>query len=66
MKTILEFTDEDMQVLQEALIALPYKLAAPLIAKINIQIQRAHDTAADKREGATQVSRPTTTNSKAS
>lgn len=34
----IELNDNDMQVLNLALIELPYKIAAPLIDKINKQI----------------------------
>lgn len=36
--TKLEFTDQEMQLLQAAILELPYKLAVPLIASINKQI----------------------------
>jgi len=35
----LTFTQEDMRVLDLALVELPYKMAAPLINKINEQIK---------------------------
>lgn len=34
----LNFTDEQMVILNEALIELPYKKAAPIIAEINKQL----------------------------
>lgn len=41
MKTItLTFTQEQLQVLNAALGDVPYRMAAPLIANINSQIQR--------------------------
>lgn len=54
MKTIsIEFTPEQMQTLNDALIELPFRKAAPLVAHINAQIQRAHDIAADAADRAT-------------
>jgi len=41
MKTTLTFDDNDMGVLQAGLFELPYRVAAPLIEKINKQIQAA-------------------------
>ena len=41
MKLItISFTQEQLQVLNTALLEIPYKLAAPLISSINSQIQR--------------------------
>lgn len=41
MKTAtLVFTQEQLQVLNAALLEVPYRLAAPLISSINNQIQR--------------------------
>jgi hypothetical protein len=41
MKTItLTFTQEQLQVLNASLLEVPYRLAAPLIASINSQIQQ--------------------------
>jgi len=41
MKPItLTFTQEQLQVLNASLLEVPYRLAAPLIASINSQIQR--------------------------
>lgn len=36
----LAFTQEQLQVLNTALLEVPYRLAAPLISSINSQIQR--------------------------
>jgi len=36
-----EFTEQDLQVLDKAIQQLPYYLAAPLLKKINQQIQDA-------------------------
>ena len=35
----LTFTEEDMHILQRALVELPFKIAAPFIDKINYQIK---------------------------
>jgi hypothetical protein len=36
----LKFTPQEMQVLNAALVDLPYRVAAPLIASINAQIEQ--------------------------
>jgi len=46
----LEFTTEQLAILNEAIIQLPFKVAAPLIQHINSQIQEAHNLAADERD----------------
>ena len=48
-KFTIEFTQEDMQVLQAALVELPFRIAAPLIDNINKQIQAAFDASADAK-----------------
>jgi hypothetical protein len=41
MKSIaLTFTQEQLQILNTALLEVPYRLAAPLISSINSQIQK--------------------------
>lgn len=48
MKPItLSFTQEQLQVLNTALLEVPYRLAAPLISSINSQIQRQFDQRED-------------------
>lgn len=48
MNTItLSFTQEQLQVLNAALLEVPYRLAAPLISSINSQIQRQFDQRED-------------------
>lgn len=48
MKPItLSFTQEQLQVLNTALLEVPYRLAAPLISSINSQIQRQFDQRQD-------------------
>jgi hypothetical protein len=48
MKLItLTFTQEQLQVLNAALGDVPYRVAAPLIASINSQIQRQFDQRED-------------------
>jgi hypothetical protein len=39
MKFILELTDAELQIIDKALVEMPFRLAAPLIAIINTQIQ---------------------------
>lgn len=46
----LEFNEQQLGVLNAALIELPFRVAAPLINHINMEIRRIHDEAADKRE----------------
>ena len=48
----LTFTPEQMQVLNAALLEVPYKLAAPLISSINSQIQRQFDARKDEQGGS--------------
>ena len=43
----LVFTREQLQVLNAALLEVPYRLAAPLISSINSQIQRQFDQRED-------------------
>lgn len=48
MNTVnITFTKDQLNVLNEALVSLPYKHAAPLIAHINAEIQRNHNEQAD-------------------
>lgn len=46
----LKFTTEQLAILNEALIQLPFKIAAPLIQQINQQIQEAHNKTVDDKE----------------
>ena len=41
----IEFNEQQLQILNEALVNLPYKIAAPLINHINAQIQHQFDIA---------------------
>lgn len=45
----LQFNEAQMQLLNEAIIELPFKKAHPLIAHINTEIQKSFDAAADDR-----------------
>lgn len=45
----LTFSPNDMQILQDALVVMPYRVAARLIDKINTQIQRLYALAVDSR-----------------
>jgi hypothetical protein len=47
---IFDFDNEDLKIINAALIEAPYKYAAPLIAKINKQIQDAHNANLDKHD----------------
>ena len=53
MKPItLSFTQEQLQVLNTALLEVPYRLAAPLISSINSQIQRQFDQREEEQTGS--------------
>jgi hypothetical protein len=47
----LEFTDQQLTVLDSALAELPYRVAAPLIQHINHQIHEQRSLAFDERRG---------------
>lgn len=47
---VIEFSSEQLSVLNDALGNMPFKVAAPLIQHINTQIQKAFDTAVDERD----------------
>lgn len=46
----IEFNEQQLNILNAALIELPYRVAAPLIHHINMEIKRIHDEIIDKRE----------------
>ena len=46
----LKFTNEQLAILNEALIQLPFKIAAPLLQQINQQLQEAYNEAVDNKE----------------
>lgn len=46
-KTQLLFTSDELNILNAALVEIPYRVAAPLIASINRQIQEEFDRAKD-------------------
>jgi hypothetical protein len=46
----IQFNEQQLQVLNAALVELPYRMSAPLIAHINQQIQEAHNKAVDDKE----------------
>lgn len=56
-KLKITFTQEQMQVLNDALIELPFKKAQPLIQHINAEIQRNFDEKADDKPSG-QVAAP--------
>lgn len=48
MKNItVEFTQDQLKVLNDALVEMPFRVAAPLIQQINMQIQRQFDLTKD-------------------
>jgi hypothetical protein len=44
----LSFSNKDLEILQAALVEMPFRVAAPLIDKINTQLQHLHDEAIDR------------------
>lgn len=51
MNTItLTFTQQQMQVLNSALMELPFKISAPVIQHINAEIQKQFDKAVDAKD----------------
>jgi len=48
----LTFDKQQLAILDAAVKELPYRLAAPLIAHINAEIQKNFDAAADKQDAA--------------
>jgi len=64
MKTVaLTFTQEQLQVLNAALGEIPYRVAAPLIASINTQIQRQFDCEDDSAQTGSNHNIPVTDDS---
>ncbi len=43
------FTTDQFITLDKAIQQLPYAIAAPLIAHVNLELQKLHDLATDKR-----------------
>lgn len=48
MKFTLEFTEEQIQILDKALQEIPFKFASPLVNEINKQIAAQIDTAKEE------------------
>lgn len=46
----LTFTQQQMQVLNSALMELPFKISAPVIQHINAEIQKQFDKAVDTKD----------------
>lgn len=46
----LTFTQQQMQVLNSALMELPFKISAPVIQHINAEIQKQFDKAVDAKD----------------
>ena len=46
----IEFNEQQLGILNAALVELPYRIATPLIQHINQQIQEAHNKAYDDKE----------------
>lgn len=46
----LEFSHEQLALINAALMEVPYRLAAPVIGHINGQIQKAFDRSVDERD----------------
>lgn len=61
MKTLtLAFTQEQLQVLNTALLEVPYRLAAPLISSINSQIQQQFQREDDEAPTGSNYNLPVT------
>jgi hypothetical protein len=58
MKITLSFTQDQLNIINASLTDAPYKLAAPLIADINAQIQKQFDTKADEQTPSGQTTPP--------
>lgn len=54
----LAFNEHQLQVIDAALLEMPYRIAAPLIAHINTQIQRQFDQRADDAPPSGQTTPP--------
>jgi hypothetical protein len=55
MKNVkIEFTQQQMEILSAALVELPFRVAQPLIAHINEQVQKHFDESKDRREAGDQ------------
>jgi hypothetical protein len=64
MKPItLTFTQEQLQILNAALVEVPYRMAAPLIASINSQIQKQFQREDDDAPTGSNHNLPVTDNS---
>lgn len=51
-KIIISFSKNELQILNTALLEVPYRLAAPLISSINSQIQRQFDEREEQQTGS--------------
>ena len=54
MEYTLSLNEQDFSVLSAALVEMPFKLAAPLIQKINLQIAEREKAEQEKLAGAQQ------------
>lgn len=57
-KTTLEFSQDQLNVLNQALIELPFRVSAPLIQQINTQIQKQFDMQVDSHDMPTGQTKP--------
>lgn len=57
MEFTLRFTAQDMEILNLAIGEIPFKLAAPLVAKINKQISEQQQSADEGKENGTDTKR---------
>lgn len=53
---ILEFNQDQLNVLNKALIEMPFKISAPIIQHINIQIQHQFEKSNDEKDMPTGAS----------
>jgi hypothetical protein len=51
----LEFNEQQLQVLSAAIIELPYRVSAPLIAHINQQIQEQRESEVNDKQEKSEI-----------
>ena len=59
MKTFqLTFNEQQLQILNAALVEMPFKMSAPIINHINAEIQKSFDRATDEKTPSGQIIPP--------
>lgn len=51
----IEFNDQQLQILSAAIIELPYRVSAPLIAHINQQIQEQRESEVNEKQEKSEI-----------